>query len=207
MYADENGRKQASSSTGKRAEAPQLWQRGQLPDSSSARSRAVSAWLIGRRKTCEPHVVLLALSGRAGAGAQRQRSGQTSLCSRTRRETWRVYRCSDMQMLYNYAMTCCLCVCAVDRKKSGRRGTVAEERPDLVAQWDSEANGAHTPYKVTAGSPYKAAWRYESLFALHVAQSLAPALRSATPAGIQLHLLEFPFRLQTFSELASRITC
>jgi len=48
---------------------------------------------------------------------------------------------------------------AVDRKKSGRRGTVAEERPDLIQQWDTEQNGAQTPYNVTAGSPYKAAWK------------------------------------------------
>ena len=141
--------------------------------------------------------------GHSGRGAARP------LCAvGHRRETWRLYRCSDMQMLYNHAMTCCLCVFAVDRKKSGRRGTVAEERPDLVAQWDSEANGAHTPYKVTAGSPYKAAWRYESLFALHVSHSLASILRHATPVGIQLHLSGLPyFRLQNFSELASGITC
>lgn len=49
--------------------------------------------------------------------------------------------------------------CAVDRRKSGRRGTVAEERPDLIAQWDSEQNGPQTPQNTTGGSPYKAMWR------------------------------------------------
>ena len=43
-------------------------------------------------------------------------------------------------MLYNHALTSCLCVCAVDRKKSGRLGTVADERPDLFVQLDTEGN-------------------------------------------------------------------
>ena len=49
--------------------------------------------------------------------------------------------------------------CAVDRKRTGRRGTVAEERPDLIQEWDAEQNGVQTPHNVTAGSPYRAAWR------------------------------------------------
>ena len=49
--------------------------------------------------------------------------------------------------------------CAVERKQRGRRGTVAEERPDLVPQWDREGNGQRTPHNTTAGSPFRAAWR------------------------------------------------
>ena len=51
------------------------------------------------------------------------------------------------------------CRCAVDRKQRGQRGTVAEERPDLVPQWDREGNGHRTPHNTTAGSPFRAAWR------------------------------------------------
>ena len=36
---------------------------------------------------------------------------------------------------------------------------MAEERPDLIQEWDTEQNGPQTPHNVTAGSPYRAAWK------------------------------------------------
>lgn len=53
---DDSARKKgssSSSSSGKRSDGSKLWQGGQLPDNTSARSRVVSSWLIGRRKTCK----------------------------------------------------------------------------------------------------------------------------------------------------------
>lgn len=39
------------------------------------------------------------------------------------------------------------------------RGSLAEERPDLVQQWDSVENGDVSPAAVQAGSQYRAAWQ------------------------------------------------
>jgi len=40
-----------------------------------------------------------------------------------------------------------------------KRGTLAEERPDLVKQWVDEANKDATPDTVRAGSQYRATWQ------------------------------------------------
>jgi len=40
-----------------------------------------------------------------------------------------------------------------------KRGTLAEERPDLVKQWVDEANNDTTPDTVGAGSDYRATWQ------------------------------------------------
>ena len=39
------------------------------------------------------------------------------------------------------------------------RGTLAQERPDLVREWDADANGGITPETVQAGAAYIATWR------------------------------------------------
>ena len=39
------------------------------------------------------------------------------------------------------------------------RGTLAQERPDLVDQWDHESSGEMAPENVQAGSNYMATWR------------------------------------------------
>ena len=51
--AGDSSRKGVGSSRGKRSDGAQLWQGGQLPENTTARSRVVSTWLVGRRKTSE----------------------------------------------------------------------------------------------------------------------------------------------------------
>ena len=51
--AGDSNRKVGGSSRGRRSDGAQLWQGGQLPENPSARSHAVSTWLLGRRKTSE----------------------------------------------------------------------------------------------------------------------------------------------------------
>lgn len=51
-------------------------------------------------------------------------------------------------------------VCAKAPGKSyTRHGTLAQERPDLAAEWDHAENGDRTPEDTTLGSNYNAAWQ------------------------------------------------
>lgn len=57
---------------------------------------------------------------------------------------------------------CPACSTGPVRYRSGRpRGTVAEERPDLVPQWHPDRNGDLGPDEVTAGSGRRVWWRCE----------------------------------------------
>ena len=55
--------------------------------------------------------------------------------------------------------------CVGGRLISRGLGTLAQEQPDLAAQWDPEANGDITPETVQAGSSYRATWRCGKLCA------------------------------------------
>ncbi|MBR6935778.1 MAG: zinc-ribbon domain-containing protein [Clostridia bacterium] len=50
------------------------------------------------------------------------------------------------------------CVVSFQKRRIAEKGSLAELRPDLAAQWDYEANAPLTPHDVTVGSNKKAAW-------------------------------------------------
>ncbi len=63
--------------------------------------------------------------------------------------------------MLEYLIICLITVmrCPGRRLISGKRGTLAEERPDLVKQWVDEANKDATPDTVGAASQYLATWQ------------------------------------------------